>query len=202
MLTIKLDCIEVLNLRHTMKKLSLVLISLGFFIVSKAQITKGNWLFGGNISLSNEKDKNDFGTQLNQTEFEISGNAGYFFINKLAAGLRPDFFFAKTKTNVNTLKQNNSSVGPFVRYYFLSAENRVNLFLDGGYAYGFYKVTSQDNVASNTFYFFAGPVIFLNSVVGLELSLGYRTTKFQDNIHNSRNIMQAKIGLQFHLEKE
>jgi hypothetical protein len=80
-----------------MKKLA-VLFLLSFFLTKTySQITKGNWLFGGNVSLSNEKDKNDFGSQLNQTEFEVAGNAGYFVVDKLAIGLRPDFFLLKQK---------------------------------------------------------------------------------------------------------
>lgn len=169
---------------------------------SYSQITKGNWLIGGAISFSNDKDRNDFGSQLNETQIDISGNVGYFFIDKLSLGLRPDLLFAKTKTNTNTLIQNNFSIGPFARYYFLPIENTLNLFVDGGYAYGTYKVTSQKNISSNTIYFSAGPSIFLNTAVAVELSVGYHATKFSDNVHSKRNIIQAGIGLQFHLEKE
>lgn len=185
-----------------MKKIFFLGIS--FFVCSQlfSQITKGNWLWGGNISFSNEKDRNDLGSQSNESRVQVSGNGGYFLINKLAIGIRPNYYFTKTKTPVNTINQNNFSIGPFVRYYFLSSESRVNLFSDGGYSYGVYKSTYQQSVSSSTVYFSGGPVIFLNSSVAVEFSIGYSSTKTNDNSHNKKNLFQSGIGLQFHLERE
>lgn len=185
-----------------MKKCFLSLIFVGLLLTSKAQITKGNWLWGGNISFSNEKDQNDIGTQLKESRIQVSGNVGHFFIDKLTLGLRPNYYFTRTKTPVNVINQNDFSIGPFVRYYFLSQESMINLFSDVGYSHGEYKSTYQKHVSSNTFNFSAGPVIFLNSSVAVEFSIGYSSTKTNDNLHNKRNIFQSGIGLQFHLEKE
>lgn len=47
-----------------------------------------------------------------------------------------------------------------------------------------------------------GPVIFLNSSVAVEFSIGYSSTKFDDGVNSKRNIITSGLGLQFYLEKE
>lgn len=185
-----------------MRKLTILFLSTFLLTNSYSQITKSNWLWGGNISFSNTKYKSDLGQQLDETRIEISGNSGYFIIDKLAVGLRPDFFITKTKTTVNKISQNNFLIGPFIRYYFLPTDSKVNLFFDGGFSYGKDKITHQPSVSSNTFYFSTGPVVFLNSSVAVEFTIGYSSTKANDDLHSKRNIIQSGIGLQFYLEEE
>ena len=187
-----------------MKKLSLFLIALGFLVVSKAQITKGNWLIGGDIHYSKTKLVSDLGGYT-ETDINAIGNVGYFFIDKLAAGIRPNLFFSKTKYN-NSSGSTRSEIGPFFRCYFLPKDQTVNLFLDGSYSYGWSRVKNNNittnKVSSNNFSIMGGPTFFLNSSVAIELSVGYSTTKFNDGVHSKRSIITSGVGLQFYLEKE
>ena len=187
-----------------MKRISLILFFLSFFLASKSQITKGNWLIGGDINFSRTKLTNDLGGYT-ETDIDAMGNVGYFFIDKLAAGIRPNLFFSKTKYN-NSSGSTRSEIGPFFRCYFLPKDQRVNLFLDGSYTYGWSRVKNNNittnKVSSNNFSIMGGPTFFLNSSVAVELSMGYSTTKFNDAIHSKRNIITSGVGLQFYLERE
>jgi len=180
----------------------LTLISQSLF--SYGQISKKNLLIGGNINFSRTKLTNDLGGYT-ETDVNATGNVGYFFINKLAGGIRPNLFFSRTKY-YNTSGSTRSEIGPFLRYYFLSVDQRMNLFIDGSYAYGRTSVrnngTNTNKVSSNNFSLMGGPVIFLNSSVAVELSIGYSNTKFNDGIHSKKEIVTSGIGLQFYLERE
>lgn len=188
----------------TMRKNFLLVISL--FVCSQvfSQITKGNWLIGGNVNFSRTKLSNDLGGYT-ETDIDALGNVGYFFIDKFAGGIRPDLFFSKT--NYNTASgSTRSDIGPFLRYYFLTQEQKVNLFLDASYAYGWSSVKNNNvvtnKVSSNSFSIMGGPTVFLNSSVAVEFSIGYSSTKFNDGIHSKRGILTSGLGLQFYLEKE
>lgn len=186
-----------------MKKISILALSI-LFINFKAncQITKGNWLFGGNISFSSTKSSSDLGSNTTTT-FQITGSGGYFFIDKLAAGIKANIYNYNYKRNENDPPGvTELSVGPFIRYYFLPIEQRVNLFAAGSYAYGSGKVAGQKAISSNEISFLAGPVVFLNNNVGIEFTIGYSFLKSNDDAHNKRNLFQTGIGLQIHLEKE
>lgn len=183
-----------------MKKILLCLSLVISILKLEAQVTKGNWLFGGNINFSSYKITSDVGGY-STTTIECIGNAGYFFMDKLAGGIRPNLFFAKTKSDYQNHWTNRSSIGPFLRYYLLPEEQRVNLFVDGSYAYGTMKVSGQKAIPSHAVSLAAGPAIFLNTSVALELSLGYSIIKFKDGTNDKRNIVQVGVGLQFHLEK-
>lgn len=133
------------------------------------------------------------------------GNVGYFFIDKLAGGLRPNLFVSTTKY-YNTSGSSRSEIGPFLRYYLLPADQQLNLFIDGSYSRGWTSAKNNNNttnkVSSNNFSFMGGPVFFLNSSVAVELSIGYSSTKFKDGVDSKRNIITTGIGLQFYLEKQ
>lgn len=190
------------NKLNQMKKITIIILAVLFFTISaNSQITKGNWLVGGSINFSSNKLTSDLGG-FTTTTFEVAGNAGYFFIDKLVGGVRPNIFLGKTKTENADNISNRSAVGPFLRYYFLPEEQKVNMFLDGGYSYGRSKVTGQNAIPSHSFYFMAGPVIFLNTSVALELFVGYSFTKSKDGINSKKSNAQAGLGLQFHLEKQ
>lgn len=168
---------------------------------TNSQITRGDWLFGGNISFSSIKSTSDLGTNTTAT-IQSAGNAGYFFIDRLVAGIKPNIFFSNFKNQSGNNWSNRSSLGPFLRYYFLPVKQRTNLFVESSYAFGTSKVSNQKAFHSNSFSFFTGPVFFLNSSVGLELSVGYVQLKSKDIANSKTNTVQVAIGLQYHLEKE
>jgi hypothetical protein len=184
-----------------MKKISILVLSILFInFESNCQITKGNWLFGGNISFSSIKSSSDLGSNTLYT-FQASGNAAYFFIDKFVAGIKPNIYIDHG-VGLQNFSSTNSSLGPFLRYYFLPTDVRTNLFAESSYAYGTSSVSNSSTSHSNIFSFAGGPIFFLNPSVGLELTVSYTLTKAIDEVHSRADVIKAGIGLQFHLEKE
>ncbi len=190
-----------------MKYLLVTTIIVIFFSFSaECQLDKGNWLFGGNASFSSIQTVNNFVASTTNNNIQVAGNAGYFFINKLAGGLKPNLLLQYNKTSTGNLSQNISSIGPFIRYYFFPIEGRVNFFAEGSYVVGISKVSTtginnySNSYQSSSYSFVGGPVIFLNSSVALEISFGY--THLHSEANNLANTLELGIGLQFHLEKE
>jgi hypothetical protein len=184
-----------------MKKITLI--ALAFFLFTKAdsQITKGNWMVGGGINFSSIKFESDISSR-RVTNIQANGNTGFFFSDKFVAGLRPSLLIEHNKSEFGKNVSTIFSVGPFLRYYVLPVDNRINLLFETGYLYGTGKVSSQKAVHSNTFFFAGGPVVFLNTSVGLELLFGYSATKVKASGNDKKNIVQIGLGLQYHLEKE
>jgi hypothetical protein len=193
------------------KTILLILIASAFFNHADSQITKDNWLVGGNASFSHTNYNSDSYTHSKNTTFSISPNIGYFIWDKFCAGL---------KLSVNSAKNINPSItpgsisyksrttfinlGPFVRYYFLDVDKMVNVFIEGIYQYQLRKDVVPNSITkefSNVFTVNAGPVIYLNSSVGIEFTVGYSTLKFE-NSAGTDNTIQTGLGLQIHLEKE
>lgn len=172
-----------------------------FSLAATGQITKKNWLFGGNMNFSSSNYSSIIGSNT-YTVIRITGNAGYFVADKLAVGLKPNLYFDHTQTTTNDIWSKAIAIGPFVRYYALPKTARTNLFFEGSYAYGTNGLTNQNTLHSNSYSFLLGPEFFLNSSVGLELSVGYTHTKSNDPGNSKTSIVQVGIGLQFHLEKE
>ena len=158
------------------------------------QITKGNWLLSGSASFSRLQSSSQASVQYKQTDFQISSSVGYFLMDKFAVGLKPSLLYGSNNVG-NSSKV--ITIGPFARYYFLKPENIFNLFSEGAYGYGIFGGGQK----SNTFSVAAGPVLYFNSSVGLEFTIGYSTTKFV-GFSGSNNLMLVGIGLQFHLEKD
>ncbi len=187
----------------------LFLATLLFTMTTNAQITRGNWIAGGSGSFSSTTHKT---TYLNEryekldksktlNELNISPNVGYFIIDKLVLGTS---FNASFITQANdSYNDQNYSFGPFVRYYFLSSEKRLNILAQAAYSYNFDK-NSFVQQKSNGYSFKAGPVVFLNSSVGVEFLVEYNSKKqpgFGVDSSETINKFQVGIGLQIHLKK-
>ncbi len=197
-----------------MKRLLLLTCLFSITSASFAQINKGQWLVGGNISYSTSK--NDVtNTKHRITNFQISPNAGYFIIDKLAVGARVNLSRVKNEVeqNVYTESTNNGiSLSPFVRYYFLPKAQKINLFADAGYAYGRSKYTTeligrvpQSGTSTlkgdfHSYYISAGPALFLTPKTAIELTLNYNYSKQKDYEYSNKGFM-AGIGVQIHLGK-
>lgn len=142
-----------------MKKVSILALSI-LLINFKCicQITKGNWLVGGNGSYSSNKAFSNVGT-LTERVIQLSPKGGYFIINKLAAGIKASVYFERfTNLAMNYSAQHTFSFGPFIRYYFLPSEQKVNLFAEGAYMYSSGKITNQKAASANEFSFLGGTV--------------------------------------------
>lgn len=183
-------------------------LTLFFFIVcttllsANAQITKGNWMVGGdanfNIDKTESTNSSGFSNSSKFFNFRITPAIGYFIEDKFALGLSPFLAF----TNPEGSNNNNISygVGPFARFYFLKAENKINLFAQTSY---FFAQTDHPSVTSksSSFEFKTGAVMFFNSSVGLELTLNYINNKIKNSSEATSNRLSFNVGFQIHLEK-
>ena len=170
--------------------------------LSYSQITKNNWLVGGSGNFKTTKtEKLSDGTKPydDRTIFSISPNIGYFFYDKLAGGISLSYTYDNIFEDYQYF-----GVGPFVRYYFLNSEKRINIFLQGNYNYyegGSKTVDGNDNgkFHNNGYGFKAGSAIFLNSSVAVELSLDYISNKLNSTLREET--FMIGVGFQIHLEK-
>lgn len=195
-----------------MKKTILFIVTTSFiFCNANSQITKGNWMVGGNISYSNSNN-NSSAIVLNKTSvFSMTPNVGYFVANRFATGVKLSFVI--TKITYPPSSGSSSSYGnenqsyniiPFVRFYFLDPMKTVNMFIEGGFQHQISKNTttsSTDNQTANGYLLNIGSAIFLNNVVGIEFTVGYSSMKFSETT-GSNNKIQTGLGLQIHLEKD
>lgn len=184
-----------------MQKIKLFLILILLFSTSlKSQITKGNWMVGGSgiYSMQTQTTSN---RDIKATSFNLAPNIGFLLINKLALGLKLNYGSTKIDDSYTILKQSTFSVGPFARYYLLNTENRINCLVETGYLYQTY-LSSSPTENDSFIRFAAGPVIYFNSSVGLELLLNYQ--KYNINSVSTTNVKSLfiSLGFQIHLEKE
>jgi len=183
--------------------LKILIISLLFTTLSYSQITKNNWLVGGsgNFKTTNTEKLSD-GTKpyFDRTIFSIAPNVGYFFYDKLAGGISLSY----TYDNIYHEDYQYFGVGPFIRYYFLNPDKRINLFLQGNFNYyqGGGKTSDGNDTGrfhNNGYGFKAGAAIFLNSSVALEFSLDYASTRLNSTL--KEKTFMIGLGFQIHLEK-
>lgn len=177
-----------------------------FFIVLSAigikgysQITKENWMLGGNAGFSVVRERGS-ALDANATNFRISPNIGYFFIDKLAIGINADYAYYNQATQWYTQASNQISGGPFVRYYFLRPENLLNVFAQGSYQYVYYWSNNQTNLKRNDINLTGGASVFLNTSVGLEFMASYQLLN-GPMVHSSAQLSLG-IGFQIYIGKE
>jgi hypothetical protein len=169
-----------------------------FTALANAQITKGNWMVGGTGDYSSTKTTYTFdGVQkdFNRTIFNITPNIGYFIVDKFAVGTYAKFGY----DDFGDLDSTSFGFGPFARYYFLEPEKIVNIFAQASVGYNEGKSNNGGEYHINDYGIKAGTVVFFNSSVALELSLGYNSSSF-----NSTSIdkgLKIGLGFQIHLKK-
>ncbi|PCH49895.1 MAG: hypothetical protein COC22_06165 [Flavobacteriaceae bacterium] len=171
-----------------MKKIILIVSILLFTIRVSSQITKDNWMFGGDAIIQGYKFKNS--KKFNYYA-EIFPKAGYFVIDKFVVGGEIGIFI-----NEATLY---TSFVPFTRYYLLDVEKKVNPFIEGGLGLKniSYKRGSGDPTLTEFMYQFKlGTSIFFTNSVGLNVTLNYKKNSFQFDQEIS-----VAFGFQIHLEK-
>lgn len=179
---------------QTMKKVlfaaCLLFASQGLF----SQINQGQWLVGGNAGFETGKFGDVDATKF--TSFQLSPNAGYFFIDNFAGGLRLNLETTKFKEADDA----TTSVlfAPFVRYYFLPAVQKVNIFADASYGFGSMK--DGESESFNQFAIMAGPAVFLSPNTALEFALQYRSAGGDAYGGEDRQSnFGLNIGFQIHL---
>jgi hypothetical protein len=188
------------------KTIILFLIVSIFYNHANSQITKNNWMVGGNASFVFSKASAGDNNNSESANLILAPNIGYFFMDKFAGGVRLSFNRDHIKygpsDNFSTFK--NYSIGPFIRYYFLDVDRQYNILVEGSYQFGNDKVettNSTSNNSTNIISFSAGPVIYFNSSVGIEFLLNYSSTGTR-GYKGRGDSFGLNIGLQVHLEKE
>ena len=181
-------------------------ITLFFFLTSNAQITKGNWMVGGNISFQYDKyenknnNTNSQGTTVNYSELgsyilNIEPNIAYFFKDKIAIGTSINYINSFTEGNSFSSNGMNLGINPFLRYYVLNTEKTYNVFIEPSYS----RFMNKSLGNSNGFGVKTGFVYFLNSSVAFESIIKYSKNYSEQN---NRNNIYLGFGLQIHLIKE
>jgi hypothetical protein len=200
-----------------MKRFQLLfIISLLISFNAYPQLNKKIWLVGGTGSfeaynyVSTPSGQNAApGWKDHIKQLDISLKAGYFIIDKLVVGIMPTCTLIKSDSNYNPIASYDFSLaaGPFVRYYLLDKNKPYNLLAEVNGQYGIqwrHNSTDYRGTVSNLS-ILAGPEFFFNSVVGIEILLGYKMSKEVVNGTNYpytdvRKGFQAVIGLQVHLK--
>jgi len=111
--------------------------------------------------------------------------------------------YTKTKDGNTFSSVTSYGFGPFARYYFLEKENQINLFVNANYAYNINKINNSGTKGTMTSYnysFSGGPVVYFNSSVGLEFTIGWYHYKSIDD-KSFTNSIRLGLGFQIHLEK-
>jgi hypothetical protein len=163
-----------------------------------SQLEKNTWLIGGMVNFSSTKylTSNQYFQKITEADFN-TGMAN-FVSDKLAGGLRGQLRYRISKDQDLTVNNEYTSfeLGPFIRYYFLEKEGKLNLLLDASYQFRLANIS----VNSNSINFMGGPVLFLNDIVGLEFIVGYSYQKY--NSTNENHSIKLNIGLQLHLVRD
>ncbi len=162
---------------------------------SMAQIGRGQFLLGGNASYASRTEDIPGGDGQTVSTLSLSPGFGYFFLKKLAIGAR----FNSTTTKYTSGKNERHAVAPFLRYYVLPRNGKVNFFIDGSYSKGLYKSGSVERDLEG-YGVMGGPVVFLGSNVGLEFTVSYLADRMEGL--NWYKTVQGGVGLQIHLGNE
>ena len=182
-----------------MKKIIFLIIASLSINYANSQITKGFWMFGGTGRIISGSTTL-LNTQYKSTAINLNPRVGYFFINKLSAGLRLNYDYQKTVDGGGFPRSSQAfGAGPFIRYYFLKNDSRINLIseLNGG----FNKPTDSKNI-NYEFEVLGGIVLFLNSTVAVEILPGYNSYTTTGAAESKSKNFILNIGLQVHLQKE
>lgn len=192
-----------------------IAIILGLLFVSyvnavNGQLYKNTWLIGGNLSYSKSNTKSTDQVLTKYSFLNVNANIGYFPWDKVVSGVLLQFNTTGERTpevdgTTRVLNSRLFGVGPFLRYYLLKPDNRINLLSEASFIYstGRQKTTGFPAFNSNSLNYnlFAGPVIYFNSSVGMEFLIGYnRLVDLSTN--TNQNYFRIKIGFQIHLENE
>ncbi|SDX06478.1 hypothetical protein SAMN05444411_1035 [Lutibacter oricola] len=172
-----------------MKKTILLACVLFFICITvNSQITKGNWILGGDAIIKGYKFEN---SEKYRYYAEFFPKVGYFVSDKLVVG-----------GEVGLYKAENSflytSFVPFSRYYLLDSDKNINPFFEGGFGVKHFKYRGDEGVLTEVMYYFkAGTSIFFTNSAALNITLNYKRDSFQ--FHKE---ISVAFGVQIHLEKK
>lgn len=171
------------------------------------QLNKRTWIVGGDAGFNTSTYQVNSVVNTKTANLQLSGSVGYFVAPRLPVGIRISWQSKALKYDdpYGTTRQGHLTyrgTGLFARYYFLKRTDRpLNIVLDAHYWLGAVVSDLSLNVARfHRYTLAAGPVVYLNSRLGLELLLGYFREKTADPGKPTTGF-QASLGLQIHLKK-
>jgi hypothetical protein len=196
-----------------------VLLSFASIFGVNAQTNQGSWMFGlhnfasfsptsgsgiaptnalgvGFGSYKLETDGEEAG-KLNYANFGFSGNAHYFIVDNLSAGLLLNFSTQKVTEDggSNDISASLFLAGPELRY-FIDAGSKAKVWIGGSGAFGAsqYDYGDSDNsVSLARFGGGAGIAIFPNEHFSIDLGLGYNGFISKDTVDDfSGNSVEEK----------
>jgi outer membrane protein len=111
-----------------MKKVTFLFLLLSVFVVSRtsAQISKGNMMVGGTLSLYTTSLEGNSDYESSGTEF--SPSFGYFIADKLAVGGELTFIAATNDNGANKTETTYFGFAPFARYYKVTSNENFAFF--------------------------------------------------------------------------
>ncbi|GAB2459792.1 hypothetical protein GCM10011375_09830 [Hymenobacter qilianensis] len=197
------------------------------FSTAQAQISKGTTLVGGSVGYSQSNSENKYvgsatsagqsTTEFTSRNLNLNPNVGYFLAENLAVGLSfgfgsgketgPYYSPAPDEAVKRTTKTTSFSGAPFLRYYYLPAEN-FGFYgqLSAGLSrqttttkFDFPGYSSPRNQTNGAFVSITPAFVFFPiNKLGLELtagSLGYTRTHIKPkDLQTGQNDTEAKIS--------
>lgn len=152
----------------------------------QAQTTKGDWMVGGNFRLNTSGN----------TEISLTPNAGLFVIKNLAFGGNVNFNYSKDGITKTTA----FGIGPYVRYYFGSANIRPILHGNFNFLSSKVKINNVSSTNNGTNFFLGGGgAIFISEHASLDILAGYDHTDY--NSLDGTGGFALNIGFQVYLHK-
>lgn len=171
------------------------LLLLATSISLNAQISKGNWLVGGDVSFSYSKSKPDSSVESETFEIDFSPNIGYFFMNQLAVGSQLDFFVSRYKSDTGSSNFETLFISPFIKYYFQDDEKIFNPFIESSYRFSLLDENNLKQFSAK-----GGLAIFVNESVAYEVFLNYLNSTTSNQYAGNHTLLLG-FGIQIHLKK-
>ena len=157
------------------------------FAAINAQTQRGDWMVGGNFRLNTSGN----------TEISLTPNAGLFFIRNFAVGGNVNLNYSKDGLTKTTA----FGIGPYVRYYFGSAEVRPIIHGNFNFLSSKIKINNTSSTNNGTNYFLGGgAAIFISQHVSLDVLVGYDHTDY--NSLEGTGGFAMNIGFQIYLHKD
>lgn len=170
---------------------------------------------GLNFTKSSSEFQGDVTNESKSSRFNLSGSAGYFFIDNLVGGIELSYGTSTFESENFETENKGWSVnaGPFIAYYFDVGTPHLRPYLRGATGFGFGKSESSTVVFNNgefessflntdtrrrsfVYRLGAGVAFFLNDTVAINVEAAYRnnTNKDPDDDFDSKS-KSSNIGL-------
>jgi outer membrane protein len=193
-----------------MKKIVMMLALVTSAFFAKAQTTSGQMMIGGSFGISSVNYDNSNGSDY--SSFTLAPSFGYFVKDNFAVGLSVSVGNSKSGTGAGQTTSSSFGVGPFVRLYKFTSNEKFAFFGNAGISFGNTKSENGNVITdkSNTISLGIAPgfAYFFNEHWAAELSIaGFRiqnssSDNFPGNDRTSVTFdvssFNPSLGLRYH----